>query len=71
MTVSDFSSAKLNYIQMPLKTFVQQYPGILMKMPFCLIIPKLLQDDKENKYLVRLKDGRIEFGYGEDAWLIQ
>lgn len=42
-----------------------------MKMPFCLIIPKLLQDDKENKYLVRLKDGRIEFGYGEDAWLIQ
>ena len=70
MMVSD-SSAKLDYIQLPLKTFVQQYPGILMQIPFCLIIPKLLQDDKENKYLVRLKDGRIEFGYGEDAWLIQ
>lgn len=70
MMVSD-SSAKLDYIQLPLKTFVQQYPGILMQMPFCLIIRKLLQDDKENKYLVRLKDGRIEFGYVEDAWLIQ
>ena len=70
MMVSD-SSAKLDYIQLPLKTFVQQYPGILMQMPFCLIIRKLLQDDKENKYLVRLKDGRIEFGYVEEAWLIQ
>ena len=69
--MSEAGSPKLNYIQLPLKTFVQQYPGILMKMPFCLIIPKLLQDDKENKYLARLKDGRIEFGYGEDAWLIQ
>ena len=69
--MSEAGSPKLNYIQLPLKTFVQQYPGILMKMPFCLIIPKLLQDDKENKYLVRLKDGRIEFGYGEDVWLIQ
>lgn len=69
--MSEAGSPKLNYIQLPLKTFVQQYPGILMKMPFCLIIPKLLQDDKENKYLVRLKDGRIEFGYCEDAWLIQ
>lgn len=69
--MSEAGSPKLNYIQLPLKTFVQQYPGILMKMPFCLIIPKLLQYDKENKYLVRLKDGRIEFGYGEDAWLIQ
>ena len=70
MMVSD-SSAKLDYIQLPLKTFVQQYPGVLFKMPFCLIIPKLLQDDKENRYLVRLKDGRIEFGYGEDSWLIR
>lgn len=69
--MSEAGSPKLNYIQLPLKTFVQQYLGILMQMPFCLIIPKLLQDDKENKYLVRLKDGRIEFGYGEDAWLIQ
>lgn len=69
--MSEAGSPKLNYIQLPLKTFVQQYPGIFMQMPFCLIIPKLLQDDKENKYLVRLKDGRIEFGYGEDAWLIQ
>ena len=69
--MSEAGSPKLNYIQLPLKTFVQQYPGILMKMPFCLIIPKLLQDDKENRYLVRLKDGRIEFGYGEDAWHIQ
>lgn len=69
--MSEAGSPKLNYIQLPLKTFVQQYPGILMHMPFCLIIPKLLQDDNENKYLVRLKDGRIEFGYGEDAWLIQ
>ena len=69
--MSEAGSPKLNYIHLPLKTFVQQYPGILMKMPFCLIISKLLQDDKENKYLVRLKDGRIEFGYGEDAWLIQ
>jgi|GEM_PF-5795171 len=71
MMMSEAGSPKLNYIQLPLKTFVQQYPGIFMQMPFCLIIPKLLQDDKENKYLVRLKDGRIEFGYGEDAWLIQ
>ena len=69
--MSEAGSPKLNYIQMPLKTFVQQIPGILMQMPFCLILPKLLQDDKENRYLVRLKDGRIEFGYGEDAWHIQ
>lgn len=69
--MSEAGSPKLNYIQLPLKTFVQQYPGILMKPPFCFIIPMLLQNDKENKYLVRLKNGRIEFGYGEDAWLIQ
>lgn len=68
--VSD-SSAKVDYIQLPLKTFVQQYPGVLVKMPFCLFIPKMLQHDTENRYLVRLKDGRIEFGYGEDAWLIR
>ena len=71
MMMSEAGSPKLNYIQLPLKTFVQQYPGILMKPPFCFIIPMLLQNDKENKYLVRLKNGRIEFGYGEDAWLIQ
>lgn len=69
--MSEAGSPKLNYIQLPLKTFVQQYPGVLMKPPFCFIIPMLLQNDKENKYLVRLKNGRIEFGYGEDAWLIQ
>lgn len=69
--MSEAGSSKLNYIQLPLKTFVQQYPGVLVKPPFCFIIPMLLQNDKENKYLVRLKNGRIEFGYGEDAWLIQ
>lgn len=69
--MSEAGSLKLNYIQLPLKTFVQQYPGVLVKPPFCFIIPMLLQNDKENKYLVRLKNGRIEFGYGEDAWLIQ
>lgn len=69
--MSDAVSPKLNYIQLPLKTFVYQYPGVLVKPPFCFIIPMLLQNDKENKYLVRLKNGRIEFGYGEDAWLIQ
>lgn len=69
--MSEVGSPKLNYIQLPLKTFVQQYPGVLVKPPFCFIIPMLLQNDKENKYLVRLKNGRIEFGYGEDAWLIQ
>lgn len=69
--MSEAGSPKLNYIQLPLKTFVQQYPGVLVKPPFCFIIPMLLQNDKENKYLVRLKNGRIEFGYGEDAWLIQ
>ena len=71
MIMSEAGSPKLNYIQLPLKTFVQQYPGVLVKPPFCFIIPMLLQNDKENKYLVRLKNGRIEFGYGEDAWLIQ
>lgn len=70
MMVSD-SSVKLDYIQLPLKSFVQQYPGVLFKMPFSMIIPMLLQDDKENRYLVRLKDGRIEFGYAEDSWLIR
>lgn len=69
--MSEAGSPKLNYIQLPLKSFVQQYPGVLVKPPFCFIIPMLLQNDKENKYLVRLKNGRIEFGYGEDAWLIQ
>lgn len=69
--MSDAGSPMFNYIQLPLKTFVQQYPGILKVNPFCYIIPMLLLKDKENKYLVRLKDGRIEFGYGEDAWLIQ
>lgn len=69
--MSEAGFPKLNYIQLPLKTFVQQYPGVLVKPPFCFIIPMLLQNDKENKYLVRLKNGRIEFGYGEDAWLIQ
>lgn len=69
--MSEAGSPKLNYIQLPLKTFVQQYPGVLVKPPFCFFIPMLLQNDKENKYLVRLKNGRIEFGYGEDAWLIQ
>ncbi len=64
-------SPKFDYIQLPLRVFVQKFPDILMQMPFCVIIPKLLADDKDNKYLVRLKDGHIEFGFSEDAWLIQ
>ena len=61
---------QVNYIQLPLKIFMQQYPEIVMQMPFCMILPKLLRDDTDNQYLVRIKDGKIEFGYGEDAWHI-
>lgn len=66
--MSKAGSPKVDYIQLPAKFFVQRYPELCKVPPLCFVVPMLLSDDK---YLVRLKDGRIEFGYGEDAWHIQ
>lgn len=66
--MSDSKSSGTSYIQLPAKIFIQRYPEFCMRPPLCFMVPMFLADDN---YIVRMKEGRIEFGYGEDAWEIQ
>lgn len=56
------SNYKLNYVEMPLKLFVNRFPDFVQMLPPAL-------DLNDDKYIVRIKDGVIEFGYLEDDWL--
>lgn len=58
---------KDDYVQMSAREFFSTYPHMAKISPLKFIYPMLLSDPK---YIVRLKKGRIEFGYGEDAWMI-
>lgn len=55
----------MNYIQMPLHTFLLQHPEF-----GCMLPPSCFHD---NRYVVRihLVNGTIEFGYPEDEWEIK
>lgn len=66
--MSDNKSPEFGYIQLPAKIFIQRYPELCQVPPLCFMVPMFLADDN---YIVRMKNGRIEFGYGEDAWHIQ
>lgn len=57
------------YVKMSLHDLVFRYPAIAAAchLPELPILPVLLADPK---YLVRVKEDKIEIGYGEDAWEI-
>lgn len=57
------------YVKMSLRELVDNYPALvaachLLELP---IFPMLYAD---SKYLVRIKEDKLEIGYGEDAWEI-
>ncbi|MBQ8728599.1 MAG: hypothetical protein IJY83_08980 [Oscillospiraceae bacterium] len=55
------------YLQLPFKRFVELFPDIAEKMGQTIPLEMFLDDDN---YIVRLKEDKIEIGYGADAWLI-
>lgn len=57
------------FVQMPLKSFVSEFPKILKQEPFCFIVPLLLAEDPE-RYFVRFNNEQIEFGFIGDNWTI-
>lgn len=59
---------KDDYVQMTAREFFSTYPHMAKIPPLNFFYPKLLSDPK---YIVRIKSGRLEFGYGEDAWAIK
>ena len=55
---------QINYIELPLKVFLKRFPQF-----YCMIPPVL--DINDNDYIVRIKDGKVEFGYASDNWVIK
>ena len=56
--------ATLNYIQMPLYSFLQQFPDLRSTFPYSLF--------SDFRYVVRvqLSTGTVEVGFPEDDWEI-
>lgn len=56
--------ATMNYIQMPLYTFLQQHPEFRSMFPYSLF--------PDSRYIVRvqLSTGTVEVGFPEDDWEI-
>lgn len=55
---------RMNYIQLPLATFLQLHPEFLEMFPL-----RIFHDDR---YVVRLQpdSGRLEVGFPSDNWVI-
>lgn len=58
-------AARMNYIQLPLATFLQLHPEYLQMFPLRLF--------HDSRYVVRLHpdSGTLEVGFPEDKWEIQ
>lgn len=53
------------FMQMPFRQFAVMFPDMAKDVP---MLEMFLADPN---YLVRIKDGKLEIGYTEDAWEIK
>ena len=51
-------------MQMPFRQFAVMFPDVAKEIP---MLEMFLADPN---YIVRIKDGKLEIGYTEDAWEI-
>lgn len=58
---------KGDFYEMSGKDFFKEFPHMAKIFPLNLLHDKLVADPN---YIVRVKSGKIEIGYTEDAWLI-
>lgn len=56
-----------SYLQMSFRDFVDTYPEIAEDLKEMPLYEHFLNDPM---YIVRIKNGKIEIGYKEDAWQI-
>lgn len=56
-----------SYLQMPFREFVEMFPEVAEDLKDLPIYEHFLNDPL---YIVRVKNGKIEIGYTEDAWQI-
>ena len=61
--------SKDSYVQMPLRDFVRLFPSAAKAIEANSPVP-LMELQRDPKYIIRCKDGRIEIGYTADAWSI-
>lgn len=54
-----------SYMQMPFRQFALMFPDLAKEIP---MFEMFLAD---SHYIVRIKDGKLEIGYTEDAWKIK
>lgn len=54
----------IDYIELPLKIFLKRYPN------FIFLLPSFI-DLEDDNYIVRFKNGIIEFGYTSDDWTLK
>ena len=59
---------KRRYIQLTIPEFFERYPGFAEDLKDSPLYYELLNDPL---YLVRVRNGAVEFGYLEDDWLIK
>lgn len=61
------NNTNVSFVQLPFRQFVQMFPEyaeILRQTP---VFDMFMNDPH---YIVRLRDGKLEIGYTEDAWQI-
>lgn len=56
-----------SYLQMPFREFVDTFPEVAEDLKSLPMYELFLNDPL---YVVRVKNGKIEIGYTEDAWTI-
>lgn len=59
--------SNVNYLQLPFRQFVKMFPDAAAKVRETHFFDMLMDDPH---YIVRLRQGKIEIGYTEDAWEI-
>lgn len=60
-------AVKNEFLQLPFKRFVELFPELARNLGQTIPLEMFLDDDN---YIVRLKENKIEIGYGSDAWQI-